>query len=120
MGTLALLLSLSGLYGLAAHLAESRRREMGIRVALGAGPGRILATLTRASLLPVLPGLAAGSFLAIAISRLLVHQGASTIGLSTQILIQSCLLLAAAAALACFIPAWSAARVHPSEALRSE
>ena len=105
MGALALLLSLSGLYGLAAHLAESRRRELGIRVVLGAGPGRILATLARGSLLPVLPGLAAGSLLALGASRVLVHQAENFPALDSTLLLACSLLLAGAAALALLLPA---------------
>jgi putative ABC transport system permease protein len=120
MGALALLLSLSGLYGLAAHLAESRRRELGIRVVLGAGPGRILATRARGSLLPVLPGLAAGSLLALGASRVLVHQGENFPALDSTLLLGCSLLLAGAAALAVLLPALRAAWVVPAEALRSE
>jgi len=120
LGLIALLLSLCGLYGLAAHLGETRKRELGIRQALGAGPGRILGTLARGSLLPVLPGLAAGSALAIALSRLLIHRSDGFPPLSAALLLQSCLLLTGSALIACLIPALRAARVNPSVALRGE
>jgi len=120
LGALALGLSLCGLYGLAAHLAEARQRELGIRVVLGAGPGRILAALAKGSLLPVVPGLLAGAGLSLAVSRLLVSQTPGFAGLDAHLLVASCLTLAIAAALACLFPALRAVRVNPAEALRSE
>ncbi len=120
MGALALILSLCGLYGLAAHLAEARKRELGIRVVLGAGPGRILAVLAKGSLLPLVPGLAAGAGLSIAASRLLVSQSAGFAGIDGAVLVWSCLALSLAAALACLLPALRAARIQPMAALRSE
>lgn len=120
MGAVALLLSLCGLYGISAHLAESRQRELGIRVVMGAGPGRILTILAKGSLLPLVPGLAAGSLLAITTSRVLVHQGESFPPLDAPVLLIACLLFSIAAALACLFPALRTSRMQPSEALRSE
>lgn len=120
MGTLALALSLCGLYGLSAHLAEARKREFGIRIVLGAGPGRILAALAADSLLPLVPGLAAGAALSIAASRLLVSQKAEFAGIDSMILLPASLALAIAAALATLLPALRAARQQPAEALRNE
>jgi predicted permease len=120
MGALALLLSVSGLYGFAAHLAVARKREMGIRVVMGAGPGSILAVLAKGSLMPVIPGLAAGALLAYATSRVLVHQGEVFPALSGTILVQASLLLAASAAIACLVPALSVLRNNPAESLRNE
>ena len=120
LGALALLLSLAGLYGLAAHLADSRRRELGLRVALGAGPGRILATLSRGSMLPLVPGLAVGTLLALAASRLLVSQQVGFLGLDLPLLLGCAVLLGLAAALATLLPALRVLRVNPSQALRME
>ena len=120
MGIVALFLSMCGLYGLSAHLAENRYRELGIRAVVGAGPSRILAILAKGSLLPLVPGLAAGSLLAIATSRLLVHHGAGFPPLDAPALLNACLLLSIAAALACLFPALAASRMQPADALRSE
>ena len=120
MGALALVLSLCGLYGLATHLAEHRKRELGIRVALGAGPGRILAVLAKGSLLPLVPGMAAGVGLSLAVSRILVGQNEGFAGIDPVLLAWTCLVLSLAAALACLIPAIRTALVDPAETLRSE
>jgi predicted permease len=117
MGALALALSLSGLYGLAAHLAQSRKREFAVRVALGAGPGHILAALARGSLLPIVPGLVSGAGLSIVASRLLVSQNVGFSGLNPGLLAWTCLALGLAASIACLFPALRAMRVDPAEAL---
>lgn len=120
MGVISLLLSLCGLFGISAHLAESRKRELGIRVLMGAGPGRILRLVARDSLLPLVPGLAAGSVLAIATSHVLVHQGEGFPPMDAPGLLYTCLLMAITAALTALYPALRAAWVPPAEALRME
>ncbi len=120
MGAVALFLSLCGLYGISAHLAESRQRELGIRVAMGAGPGTVLTLLAKGSLLPLVPGLGMGSLLAMVTSRVLVHQSDGFAPLDMPVLLYACLLLSTAAALATLFPALRAARMSPARALRSE
>ncbi len=120
MGVLALLLSLSGLYGLSAHIAQSRQKELGLRVVLGATPLRILGVLSKGSLLPLVPGLTVGSLLAFGASKWLVSQNEGFSGLSVSVLLATALILASAAALATLVPAIKAMRQNPAEALRGD
>lgn len=120
MGVLALLLSLSGLYGLSAHIAQSRQKELGLRVVLGATPMRILGVLGKGSLLPLVPGLTAGSLLAFGASKWLVSQNEGFSGLSVSVLLMTALILAFAAALATLVPAIKAMRQNPAEALKGD
>ncbi len=68
---LALLLAAVGIYGVSAYLAAERRREIGIRMALGAGFGDIARLIYRSTLLPAVVGLAAGGIAAAFLLRLL-------------------------------------------------
>jgi putative ABC transport system permease protein len=117
---LALAVALVGVYGVMAYSVALRRREIGLRVALGAGPRRIVAFVLRQGLMPTAAGIAVGVPGGIAASRLLAAQlfevaphDPVTAGLTAG-------LVAAIALVACFIPARRAARLDPSSALRSE
>lgn len=117
---MALLLTGLGLYGVLMRAVTLRRREIGIRIALGAGPGRIAASLGRRTLMEVAMGAAAGVGLAMlaekAVRRLLqmAHVG------GPAELAASVAVVAAVAALATAVPVLRAARVDPMQELRAE
>jgi predicted permease len=119
LGTLALVVALAGLFGVLSHLVASRRRELGIRLALGAGARRITTMVLREGLSPVLVGLAIGLGLA-ALARLGLQpmfvrmMPALDVGMLGLVL----LLVVAAGAAACYLPARRAAAVDPNVALR--
>ena len=118
--TTALALTLVGLYGVVAYAVNQRTREIGIRIALGAGQRRILALIVGQGMFPALLGLAIGVAGALALTRLLANQlyeVKPTDPLTFLAVITVLLLLALAA---CFIPARRAAKVDPMEALRYE
>ncbi len=117
---LALTLAVIGLYGVLAYTVVQRTHEIGIRLALGAQSGQIIAMVIKQGLSFTLLGLALGITGAVGLTRLLEHllYGVSATDVSTFISIA--LLLLAVAALACWIPARRATKVDPLIALRSE
>ncbi|MGH9476358.1 MAG: ABC transporter permease [Terriglobales bacterium] len=117
-GLLALILAAVGVYGVMAFLVSERRRELGIRRALGASHADIVVLILRRGGLMLGLGLVIGLPLAYAMARLLqgLIVGASAGDVPTYAGI--CLILALMAALACYLPARQAARVDPLVALR--
>ncbi len=116
----ALVLAAIGIYGVIAYSVAQRTREIGIRMALGAQKGQMLAMMLRQSLLLVVIGLALGLLAAIAATRLLgaLLYGVGANDLTTYAGVVA--LLGGAALLASYIPARRAMRVDPMVALRYE
>ena len=109
-----------GLYGLAARLVAERRREIGIRIALGAGPRDVRRLVMTDAWLIVGLGLAAGVPAAMGAARLtqgLVYGVAPTAPHLVAIVVAT---LGLAAISATIIPAWRASRVDPAITLRDE
>ena len=117
---LALTLAVIGLYGVLAYTVVQRTHEIGIRLALGAQSGNIIAMVMKQGLSLTLLGMALGLAGAAALTRLLERllHGVSATDAPTFIAIA--LLLLAVAALACWIPARHATKVDPMIALRHE
>src|SRR5262249_36490651 len=115
---IALILSLTGIYGVVAHSVAQRTVEIGIRIAVGASPARLMGSMLRFGLLPALCGMVVGWSGAFAISRLFAAMlfGVSALDLSTWFLVSSSML--AVASLASYLPAQRACRVDPTVALR--
>jgi putative ABC transport system permease protein len=116
----ALALAATGLYGAVAYGVAQRTREIGVRMALGATPGKVLGLVLRQGMRAVALGLLVGVAAAAALSRVL---GASLFGINATDIFSyasAALLLAATAAVAVLIPAHRASRVNPMEALRTE
>jgi putative ABC transport system permease protein len=119
-GTLGAVLAAIGIYGVTSFVAGLRRREMGIRLALGARPAQIKALVTRQGLGPVLVGLAAGLTAAWWLTALLESRlfevtprdPASLIATATGFLI--------VAIVACWAPARRAGQSDPVVVLKSE
>ena len=115
---LALLLAVIGVYGVLAYNVAQRRREIGIRMALGAVPAGVARMVVGEALRVLLPGLALGLVGAIALSRLLgslLFNIAPTDPLTYG---GAALLLLLVALLAALIPARSAARIDPLRTIR--
>lgn len=117
---IALILASLGIYGVVSYSVEQRRREMGIRMALGATTGRLRVVVLRQGLTPVAAGLALGIGAAVAIGRIIqgLLFGVRVFDPLT-IAIVSVVLLAVAAA-ACYLPALRVTRADPLNALRYE
>jgi putative ABC transport system permease protein len=116
----ALLLALVGLYGLLAYTVRQRTPEIGVRIALGAPRGRIIAMVLAQGMRLVLAGLALGIAVALAATRLLVSALYGVHPLDPWTYAATPLLVLAATAIACTAPAWRAAHIDPMEALRAE
>jgi predicted permease len=119
-GSLALLLAVTGVYGVVALDVSRRTREVGIRVALGAGMRRVVGDVLNAGLRPVVIGIIAGALASLWAVRYvegMLYRVPTTDPLSIATGI-GLLLLAATAA--CAIPARRASRVDPVRALRAE
>jgi len=119
-GALALLLALVGIYGVVSYAVAQRTREIGVRRALGATPGRVSTLVLKSTLAAVLPGLALGALLTLANARVLgaFLYGVSPFDLPTLLMATGALGLAAL--LASLVPAWRAVRVDPLIAMRAE
>jgi predicted permease len=119
-GALAALLAGLGLYGMLAYWVVQRRREIGIRVALGATPRDVRSLVIRQGLTVALIGTGIGLASSLALTRLMTGMlyGVGAADLLTFVIIPA--LLALFALLACWIPARRAAKVDPMVALLGE
>ena len=116
----ALLIALTGLYGLLAQAVAQRRREVGIRMALGAVRGQILGLILRQAAGLVGAGLAAGLMISLLAAHALAAYLYQVPARDPLTLAAVCGILALAALAAAWLPARRAAAVAPAEALRME
>ena len=114
----ALLLAVVGVYGITAYAVARRRREIGIRLALGASPAGIYRRVIRLALGPAGLGAGAGVLAAYAGSRLLASRLAGLGEAGPLLLLALPLALLLVVALASSLPARRAARVDPLEMVR--
>lgn len=119
-GGLGLLLATVGLYGVMAFLVSQRTREVGVRMALGARHGQVVAMVVRRGLALAGVGALVGVGMAAALTRFLSSFlfGVSPTDPAVLVLMTSVALLLAG--FASWVPARRAARVHPMEALRHD
>lgn len=120
LGAFGLLLAAIGLYGVLASLIAARRRELGVRCALGAAPGAILRRVLSAGLVPVALGIVLGAVGAMGASRVLATQLFQVPSIDPATFLGAASVLVAAALAASLFPAWRATRVSPVEALRED
>jgi putative ABC transport system permease protein len=117
---LALLLAVIGTYGVLAYMVATRRREVGIRLALGATRGRVLGQVMREGLVLAGTGVVVGLFAALGLTRLLttlLFEVQPADPMTLAIVIPSIVVIAA---VACWFPAWRASRLDPNVVLRAE
>jgi predicted permease len=120
IGAIALLLTVAGIYGVLSYLVAQRTKEIGIRMALGAHMRNVVGLVVRETSLLALTGVAIGTVLALAMSRVFSHvlwivDMFDVVGYTLGIGI-----VFVAAVLAAYAPARRAARVNPLDALRHD
>ena len=119
-GTMAVLLAAVGLYGVLAFVVSQRRREIGVRIALGATGRDVIANILGQGLRLAGLGMAIGLALAFAVTRLMSALLFGTSPTDVATFIGAATLLAIVATAASLIPALRASRVDPLVALRDE
>jgi ABC-type antimicrobial peptide transport system permease subunit len=117
---LATLLAMLGLYGVMANSVTRRTREIGIRMALGAGPRRILGMVMRELAWILGLGMLVGTPAALAISKFTESQLYGVKPRDAMVVVLASAALAVTAVLAGYLPARRAARINPLNALRHE
>ena len=115
----SLLLALIGLYGVLAYAVSQRRREFGVRAALGASRSTLLRLIVRDGLITTGAGAVLGLVGAAGVTRLMSATLFGVTPLDGVAFAAAPLILLATATIACVLPALRAARVGPAEALRS-
>lgn len=123
MGVFALLavaLAVTGIYGVNAYAVTQRRREIGVRLALGATPGDILWDVVGRGMRLTGVGIVLGLGGAVVLNGLLASALVDVGGMEAGPVLGAAGLLAVVAAVACYLPARRATRIDPATALRNE
>jgi putative ABC transport system permease protein len=122
LGTLfsiaTLFLSAVGLYGLLAYYVNQRRREIGVRIALGAPATNIINLIVRRGIKLVIAGLTVGVVLALGLTRLAGNILYGVSGYDPITLVAAAVILGLVAIFACILPALRAVKTNPITALR--
>jgi ABC-type antimicrobial peptide transport system permease subunit len=117
---LALVLAAVGLYGVISCSVAQRTQEIGIRVALGAARRQVLSLVMKDGMRLAFFGLLAGQAMALLLNRVLKGLLFGVSSTDPWTLVVTAIVLLMVALLACYVPAWRAARVDPLVALRLE
>ena len=115
-----LILATLGVFGLVSYATAQRTRELALRMALGATPGRVIRLVMEQALLLVALGLALGFALALGLGRALAAQLPGVASFDPLVFAAVPLLLLGTGVLACLAPAVRAVRIPPATALRYE
>ena len=116
----ALLLAAIGVFGVMSHAVSQRTREIGVRMAVGASPYRVLGAILSEGLAQVALGLVLGALLSLLTARLLsgLLFGVSALTITPYLIVVG--LLGTVSLIACLVPARRAMRIDPAVALRSD
>ena len=119
LGALALLLAVIGLYGVMAYTVSQSTRELGLRMALGAGASNLLRLVISRGLALTAGGALLGAAVALGLTRLLGNLLYHVSPNDPLAFGAAFTVMSIAALAACFLPAWRATRTDPAEALRN-
>jgi ABC-type antimicrobial peptide transport system permease subunit len=117
-GALALLLSAVGSYGVTAYAVGRRRTEIGIRMAIGAGPARVIGLVLTRMLILLTVGVASGAAASVWAATLIATLLYGVTPRDTPTLMTAALTLVLVAGATAVVPAWRAARIDPAAVLR--
>jgi predicted permease len=120
MGMLATLVALIGIYGARSYAVSRRTREIGVRMALGATPGRVRAMVLREGLQVAATGVGLGLLLGLGLGRVLDSVFVEVVAFDPLSFVGAAVLVLAACMGAAWLPARRATRVAPSVALRAD
>jgi macrolide transport system ATP-binding/permease protein len=118
LGALALLLAVIGLYGVMAYAVSQSTRELGLRMALGAGASNLVQLVISRGLALMAGGVLLGAAVAVGLTRLLGNLLYNVSPRDPRAFGAAFAVMTIATLAACFIPAWRATRTDPAEALR--
>jgi ABC-type antimicrobial peptide transport system permease subunit len=118
LGALALLLTVIGLYGVMSYAVSQSTRELGLRMALGAGALNLLRLVISRGLSIIVAGTLLGMAVALGLTRLLGNLLYNVSPHDPLAFGAACAVMTIAALAACFLPAWRATRTDPARALR--
>jgi putative ABC transport system permease protein len=119
-GLTALLLAVTGIYGVVAYLVAQRSRELGVRIAFGARPGDLVRLLVGRSAILTGAGIGLGILAALALTRLLSGLLYGITATDPLAYLVGALVLAAAALAASWLPARRAGRLDPASSLNAD
>ena len=116
----ALMLAAIGVFGVMSHAVSQRTREIGVRMAVGASPYRVLGGILGEGLMQVAFGVVVGAVLSMLTARLLsgLLFGVTTLGMTPYLIVVA--LLGTVSLIACLVPARRAMQIDPAVALRSD
>ena len=119
-GTLALALAAIGIYGVIAYSVAQRTSEIGLRIALGAPPARVVGMVMRSGAIPVAAGLAIGIAASLVLSKVMTGLLYGVRPTDAVTFVAVTVVLAGVAAAASYLPAMRAAAIDPISALRTD
>src|SRR6202040_646115 len=117
-GGMALFLAAIGLYGVMSYAVSQSTRELGLRMALGAGASNVLRLVISRGLALMLGGVLLGAAVALGLTRLLGNLLYRVSPRDPLAFGAAFAVMTIASLAACFLPAWRATRTDPAEALR--
>ena len=119
-GALAIVLAVTGLFGLASYTVSKRLRELGIRIALGAQPDQVLRAALARTVLLLSVGSISGLVLGVAASKVLSSIVYHATASDPMVMIGVIVTMALVGLLSASIPARRALGIHPMDLLREE
>jgi predicted permease len=120
LGAIALVLTLTGVYGVLSYVVAQRRKELGIRIALGASPSNIVGLVMGQSIRLAALGLGMGTFLALGVSRIFAANIVRLDTFEPVAFLGGIALVFLSTIIAAFVPSRRAGSVDPLEALRAD